>query len=525
MTAEARVGLLVITVGLLAVAVAVYLSGTLQDLRRYRITAQFSDVQGLQEGAPVRFGGVNIGRVTRVRLRHHEDYPGKPAAVTMTIEPEAILYDTDLFDVKQGALIGDKYLSVSRPPEVKMPRQRLASGDVIEGRMATSQEVIMDEVRELVGETRASIDRVTTLIADPQMHQDLRGTMSNLNRATAQALLIAEQTTRVVDTVARAGADSEQRIALIMANLIDASETMSTSMQRIDRLVATSPVFGQMATAGDNLRLASEDLAQIAASTREQMETSSIPEESEAAMVNIREATENLRAVSESARRLSDDEQMAADLRSSMDNVQRATDALRKASEQIEGLISDEEMQGDLRVTVQELRRTAEAGRGTMEQTQRVMADVEGTMETVRATQQIITDIEARPRFELRAIEAHGIRADGSFDVRPSARSKHFWRLGLRDIEGDGRLELQYAHELGDDLARVGLFGGELGIGYDWRRTRCSGLEADLYHLGNLKLDLRWRRSLHRDYDLLIGVDRTFSGTHPMLGVRYERDF
>ena len=524
MSSEAKVGLLVIVVALLAVSVAVYLSGALRDFGAYTVVAQFADVQGLTEGAPVRFGGVDIGRVTRVRLREHPSFPNRPAAVTMKVEPEAVLYETDSFNIKQGALVGDKYLSISRPPDVEEGR-RIADSDVVGGGAAASTEIIMDEMRDLIAEARVSVDAVNLLLTDVELHESMRGTIGNLNQATAQAVVISERAVELVDTVARAGAASEQRIALIMSNLVVASESITTSMERIDTMIATSPLPGQMAMAGDNLRIASQNIEAMSASALETIETSTIPEESEAAVANIREATEHLREMSETAARFADDEQMAEDIRSSLANVRQATDSLRTASEQIEELVTDEEMTDDLRVTVRELRHTAEAGRGTMEQAQQVMTDVEGTMEAVRATQRIITDIETRPRFELRAIEGRGVRADASFDLRPSPESPHFWRLGLRDIEGPSRLDLQYAREHGANLGRVGIMGGELGIGYDWRHLHGSGVEVDLYDLSSPRLDLRWRLTLQREYKLLLGAERALSGTHPMLGIRYKSDF
>lgn len=525
MSAEAKVGLLVILVTLLAISTAIYLSGALRNLGAYQVVAQFADVQGLEEGSPVRLGGVNIGRVTQVKLRPHKDYPGRPAAVTMTIEPDTMLYATDRFEIKQGALVGNKYVSITRPQETKGPRKRLSRGDVVGGGDASSAEVVLEEMRELIASARISVDAINSVVTDVEMQQDLKGTMGNLRRATDQAVIISEKTVEVVDTVVRAGQANEQRIAAIMQNLITASEAVASSTRQVEKLLATSPIPAQMASAGDNIRAASEDIAAIAASARETAEDTTLDDDAEAAMTNLRMASENLAEVSTSIEQLASDEQMASDLRASLENIRRATDALQSASAAAEDLMTDEQVNEDLRVTIHEARGAAEAGRATIEQTQRVLGDVEGTMATVRETQEVFTQMDARSRLEFRYIEGDGVRADASLDIRTSPERADYWRLGLRDIEDSPKLDLQYARPTADGCARIGLFGGQAGIGYEWGCGERDGIEAELYDIDDPRLDLRYRMLLQRDYRLLLGFERTFGGTHPMVGIRYRGDF
>ena len=525
MSAEAKVGLLVIVVALLALSTAIFLSGALRNLGAYQITVQFADVQGLEEGSPVRFGGVTVGRVAQVKLRQHKDFPGKPAAVTMTIDPDTILYASDVFEIKQGALVGDKYVSVTRPQKVKGPRRRLDAGDVTGGAGASSAEVVMEELRELIASARISVDAINSLVTDVEMQRDLKSGMANLRQATDNAVLISQRTLEVVDTVARAGDANEQRLAAIMTNLIDASQAVENSTRQVERLIATSPVGAQMAAAGDNIRQASEDIAAVAATARETAEDTTLDDDAEAAMANLRLASENLAEVSASIEKMASDEQMSSNIRASLENIKRATDSLQSASAAAENLMTDEQVNEDLRTTIHEARQAAEAGRSTIEQAQRVLGDVEGTMETVRETQEMFTNIDARSRLEFRQIGGEGLRADAAFDIRTDPNSVDYWRVGLRDIEQSRTLDLQYARALENGCARVGLFGGQAGIGYEWGCGEGQGAEAELYDIDNPRLDLRYRLMLRDDYGLLFGLERAFGGTDPMVGLRYQSDF
>lgn len=525
MSAEAKVGLLVITVALLALGTAIYLSGALRDLGSYEITVQFADVQGLDTGSPVRLGGVNIGRVIGVELRQHKDFPGKPAAVRMRIDPDTILYASDRFEIKQGALVGDKYVSITRPEETKGPRERLEDEDVVGGGGASSAEVVMEEMRELIVSARISVDAINSVVTDVEMQQDLKGTIANLRKATERAVVISEKTVAVVDTFARAGRANEARIAAIMENLITASQAVESSTRQVEKLLATSPIPGQMAAAGDNIRLASEDIRAIAASARETAETTTLDDDAEAAMANLRMASENLAEVSTSMEQLATDEEMSANIRASLENIRKATESLQSASSAAEDLMTDEQVNEDLRVAIHEARGAAESGRETIEQAQRVLDDVEGTMETVRETQKMFTQMDARSRLEFRHIAGEGLRADAGFDIRTTPESDEFWRVGLRDIEDSPKLDLQYARPVEYGCARIGLFGGQAGIGYEWGCGEGQGVEAELYNIDDPRLDLRYRLMLRNDYGLLLGLERAFSGTDPMIGIRYQGNF
>ena len=114
MPAEAKVGLLVIFVGLLVAAIAIYLAGYMGRIATYEVTAQFTDAQGLRREGKVQLAGVRIGTVIDVGLRDHKDFRGKHVSVAMAIRRDTPLYETDSFNIKQHGLLGDEYVAVTR---------------------------------------------------------------------------------------------------------------------------------------------------------------------------------------------------------------------------------------------------------------------------------------------------------------------------------------------------------------------------------------------------------------------------
>lgn len=524
MSAEAKVGLLVIVVALLAVGIAVFLSGALRDIGTYKVTVMFANVHGLGSSASVRFGGVSVGEVREVAYEPNDDFPSKPVAVVCRIRPGTDLYATDDFMVRQGALVGDKYVSITRPEGVKLGRQ-LQDGDVVGGSGVSSAEMVMDEAQQLITTARTAIESVNLVIADQQVQENVKATVANLRTATERVVVIADAATRVVEGVARAEGANEARLAEIMGNLVAASEDIATTTQRVQDMVALTPVPAQIAAAGENLVEASRTVASIAEDARTRVADLSVDADLEAATANLREASENLREMSASAAELAGDQQLRADLQATAENVREATQSLRSAAERADELLRDEQINQDLRATISTVRETAESGRQAIDRADRIMTDLEGTLQTVRRTQELVTDIQARPYVQLIQALDGGFRADAAFDVRGNPQASAYWRLGLRDVGNRDALNLQFAQQLGRDVFRAGLIGGSLGVAYDWHERSRLGVQAEAYDPNDLRLDLRLRLSVQRDYDLLLGLDRALDMNDPVVGVGYRTRF
>lgn len=516
-------GLLVIVTAVLALAVAVFLSDALRNLGAYTVTVRFANVQGLRGGSAVTLFGKGIGEVSEVEIRPDPDFPSQPVAVKMRIRDE-ILYASDVFEIKQGSLVGDRYLAISRPEDVTQ-RVKLKDGDVVGGSGVTSTEVVMDEAQRLVVAAREAVEAANLVLADAQTQENLKHTVANLRTATEQAVLITGKVVEVVDTFGRASAANEERLAAVMTNLMAASEDVEETTRQVQRMVELTPAPAQLAAAGENIRLASEDLAAIAQNARERVEDTTIDRQVEEVIATLQEASENVRQMSESAAELAGDEQMRADIRATLDNVREASESLKATSEHAEQLMGDEQMTQDLRAAVHSLRETAEASTGTMERAGNVMTDIENTLVRVRQTQEMITRIRSRMRLQVRAAREDALRADAAIDVRLDPEEDPYWRLGVRDFGDVETMDVQYNERLGPGWVRGGLFGNKLGMGYDWQYAGDRALEMELYNPDDARLDLRWRLAVRREYGLLLGLERALKHTDPMIGVRYQTDF
>lgn len=96
-------------------------------------------------------------------------------------------------------------------------------------------------------------------------------------------------------------------------------------------------------------------------------------------------------------------------------------------------------------------------------------------------------------------------------------------RLGLTDVGGADKLNLQLGTHRGKSLLRLGLIQSELGVGYDAVLGRRFSLGADLFDPHQLRLNLLGYYTVRDGYDLVLGRRDVDNEGHLTLGVRVSR--
>lgn len=105
---EVLVGIFVV-VGVIALGYLSIKLGKLEVLGSsgYDVAAEFTDIGGLKAGAAVEIAGVEVGRVTSIKLKDYE------ALVTIRMHGDVKLQDDSIASVKTKGLIGEKFVSIS----------------------------------------------------------------------------------------------------------------------------------------------------------------------------------------------------------------------------------------------------------------------------------------------------------------------------------------------------------------------------------------------------------------------------
>ena len=155
MSSTARLGAFIV-VALTMFGIIVFLVGDKQFLfnRTYSLSAAFDNVVGLQEGAPVRAGGVNVGAVKQVNLPSR---PDEQVVVLMGLENSTreVIKKDSIASIETEGLLGNRYVAISfGSPDAEQVRD----GDTIGSSPPVDYSDVAKRANDLLETAKEAID-------------------------------------------------------------------------------------------------------------------------------------------------------------------------------------------------------------------------------------------------------------------------------------------------------------------------------------------------------------------------------
>lgn len=231
---ETKVGLFTLVALAVLFGVFFWLSGAQLFQRGYELEAVFERIEGLRPGAPVKFNGVDIGRINRVYFENYQ------VVVAMRIHPQFKIPGNTRAIIASMGLVGDKYLELV----LSKPGEPVREGNRIQGQSPYSMDQLFATANEAIESIKDITDSIKELTGSPEVRQ----LVENLNRATLE--------------FAKAGNTADRFLTELEANGETAAE-LKKVMANVEKITASLDKFtAMMATNGPELELLVQDARQ-----------------------------------------------------------------------------------------------------------------------------------------------------------------------------------------------------------------------------------------------------------------------
>lgn len=292
---EGSVGLLIIAGLIVFGGLILWIRGLNLGQRSYRAKVEFESVAGMQPGAPVRYRGVVIGRITDVR-------PGvNNAEVNVEIARASFVIPSDVIvEANQVGLIGET--SIDIVPLSDLP---LEAADMSPLSPNCDRSLIVCNGAVLQGQVGVSYDtliRTTARLAerfdDPEIVNELKALVSNTSDAAAgvatltdEIVTLSESLETELTVLSRSASNTADSVSLAV-NQFGITATQINSLLSENR-TALVDILAQLDLASDGVQRIVNGLAPV-------IEEGELIENLQILSANAADASTNLRDLSNS---------------------------------------------------------------------------------------------------------------------------------------------------------------------------------------------------------------------------------
>jgi phospholipid/cholesterol/gamma-HCH transport system substrate-binding protein len=308
----ALVGVFVVVATALLFGVTLALTGGIGASRvPHRTFFKFSG--GLEAGALVRYGGLSIGKVTRV---HVDPMDTTRIEIDFAVDPDSPLRTDSVATISSLSLLSDHYLEISSGT---MTAARAAAGSVIRSKEAFSFDDIGDSVQALMPSAQAALKSLNTDLDTLQTTiNEANDLLNATNRANISETLVTlhgtltdlrpalNQTLKSVNDML---ADTQPKLSATLTNVQSLTTKMDPLLDNVNKTVGTANTT--LTHVDDTLAENRPNIKASLESTRDVLEkvkvlvgqlNSTLSQNSD----NIDETLENVRLMTQNLRQLTD---------------------------------------------------------------------------------------------------------------------------------------------------------------------------------------------------------------------------
>lgn len=215
----------------------------------------FSNIDKVNVGTRVTFGGKPVGEVVSIREIENEANPRQPHdgviyiyELVLAIDSSVDIYNTDEVSLRTSGLLGDKSVNITPLPLKRGQKLRVVGpNDVIYSYEGGSVEEALKDIQGLTVKIEEALEGFMSIVHEIQKTKVIKNfsdTFGNLRDITSAI-------------------DEPQRWNDILTHVDDVTRNASNSWPKIDEMIV------RFSSAAENARIITEDGKQIALAVRE----------------------------------------------------------------------------------------------------------------------------------------------------------------------------------------------------------------------------------------------------------------
>jgi phospholipid/cholesterol/gamma-HCH transport system substrate-binding protein len=236
-------GLFTLFLGVAVLVTAMWFTGETYE-KVYYVLESKSSVSGLYEQAAVRFRGVDVGKVTQIRIDRQD---ARLILIEIGVQPGTPVTRSTYGEIRPQGVTGLSYVmlddtgeSAERlPPSTQYNSPHIVVKPTLLDNLLAASEQALGNVREVA-------QRVSALLSDENRERFSR-TLVTLQSATERFALLAQAAEPGVKSLGALAADARKTLQSadgVMTELSSAARELTARMQAIDRVAASADKAG-----------------------------------------------------------------------------------------------------------------------------------------------------------------------------------------------------------------------------------------------------------------------------------------
>ncbi|MEL6320865.1 MAG: MlaD family protein [Cyanobacteria bacterium J06626_14] len=337
---EGSVGLLILLGLAIFGGVILWIRGLNLGARSYQVRVDFDNVAGMLPGAPVRYRGVNVGRILSV------DTSANAARVMLEINSAELLIPNDsIVEANQIGLVGETSIDI-------MPQRTLSQEALELNPLSRNCDPLLivchrDTLQGTVGVSYDTLIRTTAQLAqrfdDPEIVEEIRSLVSNSADAAAEVAVLSREVAELADLLEEdLGLLSDSAVATVDAVTEAASQFGLTAAQLNTILDGNRDTI---ASTLDNLNQVSSDVQRLIGAFGPSIESGELTNNLAILAENAARASENIRAISDVAGQ----GDSLLRIQETLDSAYETFDNLRKITADLDELTGDPQFRRNVR--------------------------------------------------------------------------------------------------------------------------------------------------------------------------------